>query len=215
MINTNPLPKNARISVLVMVPTMSRPMFMPERKRSLPLRSGATVCTSVRAEDMLMATSITAPRALMTTPATNRPRRPRGVPVCRSCSSGSTSVRRRPSMRSRPWASRPNSSARAVPAMVPSAAQTVLLLTPPRITMVTTVIYAQTRNTVSSVGAPFISRGIITKNRHTSVTARATRDFAPTLPPTATVASKNRPTITARPTARSYSYTVAVWLPSE
>ena len=76
MINTNPLPKNARISVLVMVPTMSRPMFMPEWKSSLPLRSGATVCTSVNAEEMLMATSITAPRALMTTPATSRPRRP-------------------------------------------------------------------------------------------------------------------------------------------
>ena len=31
---------------------------------------------------------------------------------------------------------------------------------------------------------------------------------------TSTVASRNRPTITARPTVRSYSYTVAVWLPS-
>ena len=64
------------------------------------------------------------------------------------------------------------------------------------------------------MGAPFISRGMRMKNRHTSVTASATSDLAPTLPPTATVVSRNRPTITASPTVRSYSYTVAVWVPS-
>jgi len=101
MMNDRPLPKNARIRVLVMVPTISRPIFIPERNRARPSRSGATVCTSVSAEEMLMATSITAPSALMTTPATSRPRRPKGVPVCRSCSSGSTSVSRRPSIRRR------------------------------------------------------------------------------------------------------------------
>ena len=80
--------------------------------------------------------------------------------------------------------------------------------------MVTTVMYAHTRNTVSSVGAPFISSGINIQNRHTSVMASATSDLAPTLPPTATVAIRNIATITASAGRRLYSYTVATWLPS-
>ena len=111
---------------------------------------------------MLMATSITAPRALMTIPPTSRPRRPRGVPVCRSWSNGSTSVSLSPSMCRIPCASRPNSRASAVPAMVPNAAHTVFRHTPPSMTIVTTVMYAHTKNTVTRVGAPFISSGIST-----------------------------------------------------
>lgn len=73
MTSAKPLPKNASISVFVIVPTMSRPIFMPERNSSFAFICGATVCTSVSAEAMLMATSITAPSALMTMPPTRSP----------------------------------------------------------------------------------------------------------------------------------------------
>ena len=35
MMSVNPEPRKARIRVLVIVPTISRPMFIPERNRSL------------------------------------------------------------------------------------------------------------------------------------------------------------------------------------
>ena len=82
-ISVNPLPKNARIRVLVMVPTMSRPMFIPERNSSRRDSWGLAAWTSAREEAMPMVTSITAPRALMMMPPTSRPRRPMGVPVWR------------------------------------------------------------------------------------------------------------------------------------
>ena len=201
------------MSVFVIVPTMSRPMFMPDRTRSFQPRSGATACTSERAEEMLIATSITAPSALMTTPATSRPRRPMGVPVWRSCSSGSTSDRRSPSTCSSACAARPKAIASATPASVPTMAQTVLRRKPPRIVSVTTVIYAHTSSVVSSVGAPFISSGMRIQNRHASVTASPTSDFAPTFPPTSTVTSRNSPTITISGSVRLYSNTVAVCVP--
>ena len=85
-----PLPRIARIRVLVMVPTMSRPMFMPLRIRSLAVSSGFTRVSSWTAELMLMATSITAPRALTMTPAVTSPVMPMVLsPVWRSCSRAS------------------------------------------------------------------------------------------------------------------------------
>ena len=137
-ISVNPLPKNARIRVLVMVPTMSRPMFIPERNSSRPDSWGLAARTSAREEAMPMVTSITAPRALMMMPPTSRPRRPMGVPVWRSCSKGSTSSMRRPSTRVRAWASSPNSRARAVPATAPSMAHTLFFCTPPTMVRLTT-----------------------------------------------------------------------------
>ena len=94
-------------------------------------------------------------------------------------------------------------------------AQTLLRPVPLRMTIVTTVMYAQTRNTVSSVGAPLMSSGIKSQNRQASVMARATSDFAPTLPPTSTVTKTNAKAIIISTVMRLYSYTVAVWLPSE
>ena len=97
MIRVKPLPRKARISVLVMVPTISRPMFLPDFHKSRRVSSGFTAFSSLRADDMDIATSITAPKAEMMIPATKSPRKPMGVPDWRSCSKGSTSEMRRPS----------------------------------------------------------------------------------------------------------------------
>ena len=142
-----------------MVPTMSCPMFMPERKSARKPNCGLAAWTSSSAEEMLMATSITAPRALTMMPATSSPCSPMGVPVCRSWSRGSTSATRSPLTRQRDWASSPKSMAKAVPATVPSMAHSVFRFMPPRIVKLTMVMYTQTRNTVGRVGAPRISRG--------------------------------------------------------
>lgn len=77
---TNALPVKARMSVLVIVPTASLPMFMPERNKSLKRRFGLTVFNSVMEEEMLMATSMTAPKAEMMIPDTNSPRMLMSVP---------------------------------------------------------------------------------------------------------------------------------------
>lgn len=84
-------------------------------------------------------------------------------------------------------------------------AQTLLRPVPLSITIVTTVIYAHTRNTVSSVGAPFMSSGISSQNRQASVIARATSDFAPTFPPTSTVTKTNAKAIITSMLVRLYS----------
>ncbi len=159
-ISTKLPPSSARISVLVMVPTMSRPTFMPDRNKAPRPRVGSTQWTSQRAEDRLMATSMTAPRVLTMTPPTSRPFRPMGVPCWRSCSSGSTSVKRRPSILQMVWANRPKAMARAMPRTVPSMAQQVFLCTPPRIKKHATLTRAQTPNTVGITGRPLKSRGM-------------------------------------------------------
>ena len=84
MIRVNPLPRNASIRVLVIVPTMSRPIFMPDLNRSFDVRPVFAACTSSSDEEILMATSITAPRALMMMPATRSPLSPIGCPICLS-----------------------------------------------------------------------------------------------------------------------------------
>ena len=101
-----------------------------------------------------------------------------------------------------------------VPATVPSMAQTVFFLMPPKMVRLTTAMYAQRKNTVGRVGSPFISSGSKTQNRQARVRASPTRDFAPVFPPTNTAARRN--STAAKPSAprRSYSNTVAVWLPS-
>ena len=75
-ISENSLPRKARMSVFVIVPTMSWPMFMPERNSSLCERDGFAACTSSRADEMLIATSITAPSALMMMLAVSSPLSP-------------------------------------------------------------------------------------------------------------------------------------------
>ena len=70
------------------------------------------------------------------------------------------------------------------------------------------------KNTVGSVGAPFNSSGSKIQNRQASVMPSPTRDFAPVLPPTSTAARRNSATAKTSAPRRSYSNTVAVWLPS-
>ena len=112
---------------------------MPERKSAFFPRAGFAAWISDREEAMLMATSITAPRALITIPPVSSPVRPMGMPCCRSWSRGSTSLSRRPSIRLRLCTTMPKSMASPVPATVPSMAQTVFFLMPPRMVRLTTV----------------------------------------------------------------------------
>ena len=123
-----------------MVPTMSLPMFLPDFHSSPRVISGFTAFSSLRAEEIDMATSITAPRDEMIIPPTSKPRRPMGVPVWRSCSSGSTSEMRKPLTWARACAPSPNTVAKAIPAMVPRQAHKIFRFTPPRITKQTTAI---------------------------------------------------------------------------
>ena len=73
-----------------MVPTISRPMFMPLLNSSRAVRESLTRVSSRMAEAMLIATSITAPNALTMTPAVTSPVMPIMLsPVWRSWSRAS------------------------------------------------------------------------------------------------------------------------------
>ena len=210
----NSQPRNARISVLVMVPTISRPMFMPDLKRSFCFSAGFAACTSSSAEEMLMATSMTAPSALMMMPATKSPLKSMVAPTYFSCRSGSASSMRRPSIFARLCTARPKSIARNMPATVPRKALIVFRCTPPRIVKLTSAIKAQTANVVSTVGAPLKSSGIKTAKRQMIVKISPTRDLSPVLPPTRPMTRQKRIRNTARTGMRLNSYTVARCEPS-
>ncbi len=68
----SPVPAKARISVLLMVAIMSLPMFRPERIIALRVMAGSACTSSFRAAARDTATSITAPRAEIITPASSR-----------------------------------------------------------------------------------------------------------------------------------------------
>ena len=71
--SVNSLPRNASIRVFVIVPTISRPMFIPDLNSSFAESLGFAACTSSSDEDMLMETSMTAPSAHIMILATSRP----------------------------------------------------------------------------------------------------------------------------------------------
>lgn len=60
--------------MLVMVPIVSRPMFMPDETRAAGVMSSTFETSSSRAEAMDMETSMTAPSAPMLTETNNKPR---------------------------------------------------------------------------------------------------------------------------------------------
>ena len=66
-------PAKARISVFAIVPMASRPMFIPERNSRPGVIWGSTSLSSAQAEEMDMATSMTAPSAAMRIPLTKSP----------------------------------------------------------------------------------------------------------------------------------------------
>ena len=63
---------------------------------------------------------------------------------------------------------------------------------------------------VQIVGQPFSNSGIRRHTRTATVMARPRMDFAPVLPPTSTVTSRNAPRMRTMAILRSCSYTVAL-----
>ena len=101
----------------------------------------------------------------------------------------------------------PNTVARAIPASVPRHAQAVFLFTPPIMINVASVIRTATAKVVGIVGAPLSSRGRSIHISAATVRTSETILFAPTLPPTRTVTSRNTTIIATIHGILLYSYT--------
>ena len=138
------------MSVFAMVPMASCPMFMPERNRALRGRSGFSSRSSQQAEEMDMATSMTAPSEAMRMPLTNRPLIFSPRSDARRTSS-SASGRLKPLSGDIDPHRAAKMPATATPPMQPSVAQSVLRLKPFRNRSEAAVVSA-TSTTVTTTG---------------------------------------------------------------
>src|SRR5699024_6950646 len=144
------LPANARIRVLLSVPIISLPTWMPAFQSSFLVREGFWF--RISAIELLtdMATSITAPRLEIKRPENKRP--PTWIPLVFHkvirCSISDTLYPVMPDAILNSWAEIP---ATRTPAMVPPMETTVFIEGPPMKYMVTTVVIMHT-NTAAQKG---------------------------------------------------------------
>ena len=188
-------PQNANTRVLDMVPIISRPTCSPLRISSLADSAGLRRCTSSMADEIDMATSITAPKEAIRIPAN------KSSPTCRELTSlmlirVSISVTLYPEI----WASSPNtqaiSPAAVTPPNVPSTDDTVFLVAPPTKYMVTAVVRATTSTAAKNGEHPRYKSGKNSHKMQQNVKISPKADRNPFLPPISHNRAKNRATST-------------------
>ena len=152
------LPAKARIRVLLSVPIMSRPTWMPAMKSSFLVISG--FCFRISDMELLtdMATSITAPILEIRRPEKSSP--PTWIRlVFQSVISVSISDTLYPVIPERILKSCAEIPAQRTPSMVPRIDTTVFLVGPPIRYMVTTVVMAHTKTAAQKGDSPRYTRG--------------------------------------------------------
>ena len=122
-------PVNARISVFVIVPIISLPIFIPDLNRCFMFGLSLTACISNTADDIETPTSITAPSAAIITPANNIPPILIGV-SCAIKTNASASPVLKTVILARILTNQATSPATVTPMVVPIIAANVFLLIP-------------------------------------------------------------------------------------